>query len=194
MLDTKVRCWHQDFCGCQAMADQAFQGLFCQGHILLPPSQSNGIVETGWTVLQTSSSPAGSITLMGPWPLVLLEKHSIVSGQRDAIKPQQAFLFELPLGSIHPKGFASRWQATPGRGPASHRDPGKLHLATELLCPMPTAERSPPSSPVPSSGTPTPVPAPVTALSQTTWTAGAVTLCGSLQHCKEVDKEEPVFS
>lgn len=124
MLDTKARCWHQDFCGCQAMADQAFQGLFCQGHILLQPSQGNGIVETGWTVLQTSSSPAGSITLMGPWPLVLLEKHSIVSGQRDAIKPQQAFLFELPPG-LHPsQGICQQMAGNPWQ---------RSWLATEIL-------------------------------------------------------------
>lgn len=118
MLDTELRCWRQDVT-VDARQGQIrhFRSWLCQGHIPLQPRQSDGVMETGWMVTQPSASPAGSITLMGPRPLVLPEKHSIVSGQSDTTKPQQLSFSSSLLGSIHPVGFASRWQATPGRGP-----------------------------------------------------------------------------
>lgn len=153
---------------------------FCQGHIPLQPSQSDGVMKTGWTITQPSALPAGSITLMGP--RVLPEKHSVVSGRNDTTKPQELSFSSCLLGFIPPVGFASRWQATPGRAP------GQPAWATELLHPIQTAERSPPSSPAPSPVMPIPAPAPVPALSQTTRPGGCRTLWGSLQPSRWTEK------
>lgn len=164
MLDTEARCRHQDVHGCQATADQAFQGF------ALPGPHPSAARPERWSYGNGLDGNAAfslaSWTRHSDGPPVLPEKCSIVSGQSDTTKPQHLSFSSSLLGSIHPVGFASRWQATPGRGP------GQPHLATELLGPIRTAERSPPSSPAPSSVIPTPAPAPGAALSQTTWTCG----------------------
>lgn len=115
-----------------------FRALLCRGHIALQPGQTDGVMETVWVGRQPSASPAGSIILMGPQSPVLPQNHSTASGQSNTTKPHLSFSSSF-LGSIHPVGFASRWQATPGRGP------GQPHLAAELLGPVQRAERSPPA-------------------------------------------------
>lgn len=164
MLDTEARCRCLEGHGCQAMAGQAFQGL------ALPGPHPSAAWPEQWSYGNRLDSNAAFS--LASWkhhsdgPPALPETHGIVSGQSDTTKPQQLSSSSSLLGSIHPMGFASRWQATPGRGP------GQPHLATELLGSIQTAERSLPGSPAPSLAIPTPAPAPGAALSQTTRTCG----------------------
>lgn len=109
-LDTETRCWDQDVCEFQASGRLGISGLLFEGHTLLQPVQSHGVMELHWTVTQSSVSPAGSNRVMTPQPLILSEILSLAQSQ------QLSFCSTL-LGAIHPMGFASRWQTTPGRGP-----------------------------------------------------------------------------
>lgn len=180
MWDTEVRCRHQDICGYQAMADQAFQGF-----VLPRPHPSAAQPEQrgyGNRLDRNAAFSLASWKHHSDRPPVLPEKHSVVSGQSDTTKPQELSFSSCLLGFIPPVGFASRWQATPGRAP------GQPPWATELLHPIQTAERSPPSNPAPSPVIPIPAPAPVPALSQTTRPGGCRTLWGSLQPSRWTEK------
>lgn len=171
-----------------------FRALLGQGHIPLQPNQSDGVMETGWIVTQPSASPDGSITLIGPQPQSY-QKNAVLSLAR-AIPPKH-HSFPFPAPSWAP---SIPWDLpADGRQPlaevfASHRGPGQQRLAIELLGPIQTAERCPPSSPAPSQVIPTGVPAPDAALSQSTQTGGCGNTLRGFAACKEVDKEERLFS
>lgn len=120
MLDTGVRGWHQDVHG--GRSGLCLAGLHPSA---AQPEQQDcrkrldgraGFSLTSWKHL--------SVFLAGP-----RAPYSTVSGQSGTTEPQQLSFSSSLLGFSHPMGFASRWQATPGRAP------GQLRLAAELLSP-----------------------------------------------------------
>jgi len=83
-------------------------------------------------------------------PTVLPEKHSSVSGQTNATKPQELSFSSSLLGSIYAVGFASRWQATPGRGPGRPQRSLVATLGYQAPGSPPNQQKGLPAAPRPS--------------------------------------------